>query len=633
MEKQGLNSSTSRYTVGAAAGVAAGAGVSAAGAYAVSKAIGAGGAVLAQAAPRFSRVLATRSGLIATGIGVSLAAVGAVAGARRAIGEGRTAREIVAAAGLGAIGVSDEAATAIINDTVKPSAPGMIMSASPNGEPVVRPRVYDYGPDKAPKKPASKGGKPPPLAPDVRAKDARDNAAGARAKGDEAAAKRWEAVADAYEGKTQNQPAQPQQPKSLLQEVKEFVTAPFQRDPSYAEKERELLDGVKQAKREMADDIAKRPKIGDVQRSRQRYVAETEGGSYEVPKIGPDGKPVRDAKGEQVYDVVKVSVEDSKLGQLRKQEQESNVFRQGFQTFAPIGAALGGLAAGGAVSGADKVAKNSAKAAREVAQIAAQADKLTRRGGVIAGTVAGDRARAIVETGKAAVAGMGKAHWSSYAWPAFNITAGGAELYYGYTHGRDTTIGQTARVAGGFELGLGLGQLKAITAAAGAVQASKKALSQLSAAENRIARETAHGASRVSRAGVGAAVARAKGAEAVTKNVTSARVSRSQMVRDTAKLDATLPARKAGVATADKIRDINVARKAGLRDTIRAQQDVSRARKVPILFSANDPNGPAKSVTTQRKRNYKDTWTDDRGVVYRRRDLSVRKPNGKRSAA
>ena len=388
--------------------------------------------------------------------------------------------------------------------------------------------------------------------------------------------------------------AKPAENVSVAREIANYL---FKRDPQFVQREADLRDRLREA--------------------REALQREERG----------SGASGRAGQG-TVYDKREARVREleSDVKALAKEERESNVVGNTINTFLPLGTLLGGLAAGGAMSGAKGLAKTGNAAAREVAQLANQAAKLTNRPGVIAGTVAGDKATAAVQAAQAAVKGMGKAHWSNYAWPAFNITSGVGELTYGFTQDREKPMTQAARVGGAFELGLGLGQLKAVSKAVGAIRATHTSLQKLRAAEVRLNRELAGGAMKGSRARVAGNVAQ-------SKNLTAAKTFGTAATRDSASMQAISAGRTRAIATADKGRDIAVARQAGKRDVVRAKQDVTRARKVPVLFSANDPGGPAKSLTTQRRRRYKDSWTDTRGRVYKRKDTSVRKLKDKPEAA
>lgn len=419
----------------------------------------------------------------------------------------------------------------------------------------------------------------------------------AEARGDTKAAKdaseqsaRWQARAD--DAKAQKKPtasatpppgaADPAKDGSLLSDIKGM----FARNPQLVQRE------------------------ADLRRTRQLLEKNLE--KEQGSGFGPRSEAAKRALEENT----------NEMKSLAKEERDNNAFGKAFQDFAPFGALLGGIGLGTLLSGANKIASGGNKAVGEISRLAGQADKLTSKSGLLAGTVSGDRARAAVESARTAVDGMGKLKVTDYAWPAFNLAAGGGELAYGYTHDRSDPTVQSFRIGGALELGFGLGQLKAVTAAASGIRASATAIAKLRGAEMRIARETAAGAGKASRAKVGGQIARARGGEKMARNATAARVSGSAVTRDTAAIPQAQAGARLGAARADAKGTVGVARNSAKRDVIRSEHEVRRARQnanAPAGFGHND-----NARGSNARRAYKNTWTDSRGRTYQRRDMSVR---------
>jgi hypothetical protein len=561
-----------RRVAGATIGVTAGAGASAAMAAIAGKAI----QIAATYAGKGVAAVVVPGAAVAIG---SLAVYQGYKAAKEVSDKGGSLGQITAAAGLGAVGITPAAAQEIRKGAGIVTEQGL---ARENQERARR-RETNATRAMAKAKPGTKAAAKAAAELEIARKDLET----ANQMYDRASGKTDTPKADAPVAK-------PVENISIAREIGNYF---FGRDPRFAQREADLREGLREAREAM-----KREERGS----------------------GSSGKAGQGSQYEKRE--ARVKELEGKMKELAKEERESNVVGNTIQTFLPLGTLLGGLAAGGAISGAKGITKAGNAAAREVAVLAKEAAKLTSRPGVIAGTVSGDKAAAAVSAAKNAVAGMGRTHMSNYAWPTFNIVAGSGELAYGFLGDRDKPMTQAARVGGAFELGLGLGQLKAVSHAVGAVRATHTSLQKLRSAENRLNREVAGGAMKGSRARVAGNVAQ-------SKNLTHAKTLGTAAVRDRASMEAIGAGRQRGIATADKGRDIAVARQAGKRDVVRAQQDVSRARKVPVLFSANDAGGPAKSITTQRRRRYKDTWTDTRGRVYKRKDTSVRKAKDKKEIA
>ncbi len=317
---------------------------------------------------------------------------------------------------------------------------------------------------------------------------------------------------------------------------------------------------------------------------------------------------------------------EGELRALDKEVREANPLRKGFDTFAPIGAALGGVALGGGwLSGVGKLKAAAQDTARGVESIGRQAGAIlkSRPNGIIAGTPAGDKGKALVneayarggakpafpspgypastQTTQQLFAQSGRPRGADYALPALNAAAAAASItasIYDPNENRRSA----ERLLGGFEAGLAIGQWKAL-AVAQAVRPAAYALSAIEGLRNRIVRETA------TRSPAGVARSRA------ATNLEVARIN-------------------AGRATATTQLRADMAVKG---EAIRGQGRVAAARQtsqLPVIRAGADA-GVAKAngagrVSRAENRNklgpekYKNTWQDSRGRVYTRRDYSVR---------
>ena len=548
-----MASKRTRQIAGGVAGASVGAGGSAAVGFGIAKAAGA----------VVGRMGAGAAGLVVPGVGVALAAYTAYQGykaAKETAMSGVSTSAIVRSAALGAIGITpamaQNMAKAIGPEPTTLEVARQAHSTAVKAELRAAERLNGAKGDKA-----------------------RAKATEAFRKAESARVKAEKEFQEASSGaKPQAEAAKPEPKSSILSDIKGMFGG---RDQRFVDRETDIRTEIKrlQAQQDREESRSKTPGRG---------------------------------QGEQFNKLrEQIDTKQGELKSLHKEERESNAFAQGFSTFAPLGAALGGLALGSKLSGAETVAKQGRQAVGEIAKLASKADKLTSKSGLLAGTVQGDRARATVEAGKAAVGNLGKVGSSNYAWPAFNIATGGAELAYGFTADRDKPMTQAARIGGGFELGLGLGQLKAVTAAAGAIRASATSLAKLGSAENRIARESAAGAGKASRAKVAGHVATARGAESVSRNKAATQVAGSAVTRDRAKVPAVNAGSQLGMTRAKARGDVEVARSVAGRRGVEARQDVTAARQGKTL---SRPDGDRVARKAGKDARYQPT----RGRYYQR---------------
>lgn len=319
---------------------------------------------------------------------------------------------------------------------------------------------------------------------------------------------------------------------------------------------------------------------------------------------------------------------EKKVEHLDKEERDNNPFRTGFQTFAPIGAALGGYALGVARADVGKLKDGAVATAKEVGNLGKQAGALlkSKPNGLLAGTPSGDKAKAIVnqtyalggakpafaspgypkspQTAQQVFSGTGRANFQDYATPLINVggaAVAGTTAYFDTNDNRRTA----ERVIAGVEVGIALGSWHAL-ASAPALRPAASAVASIEALRHRIVRETATRAP----AGVSAArgagnLSRARGAAGVEASRASGRVAAAQV-------QSTVPAINAGsrvgVAKAEGVSKVGVAEARGKQDVVR-------------------------QVRRGQTDQYKDTWMDTRGRIYHRKDQSVRKPSNRRSRA
>ncbi len=555
-----MASKRTRHIAGGVAGASVGAGGSAAVGFGIAKAAGA----------VVGRMGAGAAGLVVPGVGVALAAYTAYQGykaARETAMSGASTSAIVRSAALGAIGITpamaQNMAKAIGPEPTTLEVARQAHSTAVKAELRAAERLNGAKGDKA-----------------------RAKATEAFRKAESARVKAEKEFQEASSGaKPQAEAAKPEPKSSILSDIKGMFGG---RDQRFVDRETDIRTEIKrlQAQQDREESRSKTPGRGQ----------------------GEQFNKLRD----------QIDAKQGELKSLHKEERESNAFAQGFSTFAPIGATLGGLALGSKISGAETVAKQGRQAVAEIAKLASKADKLTSKSGLLAGTVSGDRARATVEAGRQAVGNLGRVSPSSYAWPAFNIAAGTGELYASGYHkalmGTDhdvTPTQQAIRIGGGFELGLGLGQLKAVSAAASAIRASSTALAKLGSAENRIARESAAGAGKASRAKVAGHVATARGAESVSRNKAATQVAGSAVTRDRARVPAVNAGSQLGMTRAKARGDVEVARSVASRRGVEARQDVTAARQGRTL---SRPDGERVARKAGKDARYQPT----RGRYYQR---------------
>lgn len=299
------------------------------------------------------------------------------------------------------------------------------------------------------------------------------------------------------------------------------------------------------------------------------------------------------------------------------EERNNDPLRIGFQIGLPAGALLAGGFAGNwfgskAVAGAEAA---GAKMAGQVEKLGKKADELLKVSpkGVIAGTTAGDKAKAVVN--EAYKLGGAKSGFASpgypsppapgalfdkpmglpgkvnYIIPAANMAIGGAEIGASFMTD-DPTTRMVLRSAGAAEFAMGFFQYKALASAVG-VKPASNAVASIEGLRNRITRETA------TRMPAGVAQVKA-GRDVSVAGVRAGGAVSGEKIRAGGRVATTRMRANQGVVRAGA--DLGVAKAAGAGRVARAQ---SRAKLGP--------------------EGYKNTWMDSRGRTYTRRDMSVRR--------
>jgi len=366
-------------------------------------------------------------------------------------------------------------------------------------------------------------------------------------------------------------------------------------------------DNVKDTFKESPEITAERARLQrQAEETRRRMNAEFDGTSGSKSKgAGPN------------YDKLKREADeaDQKLKDFNKESRETNPFRQGFETFAPIAASLGGIFIGsGALSGAKKIAGRAEDVGREVGKLGAQAGKVlkSRPNSLIVGTPAGDRGKAIVNEAYAhggarpafpspgypganmpasqVFARTGTPRVGDYLVPTMNLTLGSAALVTSlYDPNENRRMAE--RIAGGFEVGLAAGQFKSLATMA-AIRPAASAVSAIEGLRTRLAREMATGAPAGVAASRGAAnLALARGQARMAQIGVEGQVAGARM-------RAKLPAINAGA-------QVGVAKERGAGEVAKAVKTRARYGQGAV---------------------YKNTWQDKLGRTYHRKDFSVRKP-------
>lgn len=582
-----MESEKVKYAAGAAAGLAVGGATSAGAAVVAQKVLTGGINVVARtaklSAPAASR-LAGNAGLALTAVTLGLSGYGAYLAARRANAEGRSTGGVAAAALGGFLGASESAQAAaadsvemiLAQSTPTPRPPP---TARPTGPAVAAPEVVAQGTVPTNEKARKKGDQLPPRSrPDQRSatppslqEKAADAQREAQKATDPTTKKRWENIADGYIREMGPKDAAPPPAKSLSTEIWETIKSIGARDPAHVQRQESLSAEIDRLRSQAAVDSKRTGAV-----------------------VGPNQK---------YYDA-RIAEKQAELKTAIADEKKDNVFRTAFETAMPIGAGLGGLLLGGRISGADKIAKEGTKAAKQIGKLANEASKLTSRGGVIAGTVAGDRAKAAVEqVGKMMASGVGRPSLGDWALPAINAAIGVGGIAYSQYWETNEAYKRAERIVGGMEIGLALGQTKAL-AKLYRPMLSLRAASQLAAAEKRIAREVATGAAgKISRINAGRAVAGARAGAEMAGNLTGVRVSGTRVARDMAAIPAIQAAGKRGIAQADKAGDLVIAGAETTRRGIRSAQRLTAARKSP-LRGALDPTREAVTASNGQLRGH-----------------------------
>lgn len=332
----------------------------------------------------------------------------------------------------------------------------------------------------------------------------------------------------------------------------------------------------------------------------------------------------------QIYDKIKADSDRlrGEMKSLAEEERRNDPMRIGFQIGLPAGALLAGGFAGNwfgqkAVAGAEAA---GAKMAGQVEKLGKKAGELLKTSpkGVIAGTTAGDKMKAVVNEAykiggaKSAFPSpgypspptptalfdkpMGLPGKVNYVIPAANMAIGGAEIGASFMTD-DPTTRMVLRSAGAGEFAMGFFQYKALANAVG-VKPASTAIANIEAGRNRIARETA--------TGMPAGVAQVKAG----RNLDLAKVGAGRDV-------AVAGARATGAVSAEKVR-------AGGRvatTRMRANEGVVRAGASLGVAKADGAGRVARANTRNAlgPQGYKNTWMDSRGRTYTRQDFSVRK--------
>lgn len=327
------------------------------------------------------------------------------------------------------------------------------------------------------------------------------------------------------------------------------------------------------------------------------------------------------------------------LKELAAEQRNNDPFRIGMQIGLPAGALLVGGFAGNwfgkkAVTAAEAA---GAKAAGQVEKLGKKAGELLKTSpkGVISGTVAGDKAKAVVneayKVGGAKSAfpspgypnppapgalfdkPMGLPGRVNYIIPAANMAIGGAEIGASFMTD-DPTTRMVLRSAGAGEFAMGFFQYKALATAVG-VKPAAGAVASIEGLRNRVTREAA--------TGMPAGVAQVKAG----RNLALARTGAGRDVsvagvragRDVSKAQVAA----AGAVKGERVRSggrVAVTRHNTNTGVIRAGANagVAKAQGAGRVARAESRNalGPDK---------YKNTWMDSRGRTYHRRDMSVRR--------
>lgn len=395
---------------------------------------------------------------------------------------------------------------------------------------------------------------------------------------------------------------------------------------------------------------------------------------------GGFGRNARDITAE-------ISKQQDRLASVTEREQkwrkEQDVVTPVLTGAALLGASVTGLAFGASRSGIDKVADAAAKTAKEVNKLSKEAAKIANKRGVLAGTPAGDSARGIVNEvyarggAKPAFASPGYPVSNGPAQTLFSRTAASTKAAYvlpglyavesGIAFGasmipdQPQIVRNVERVAGAFFTGAVVGSLKTVGLSR-LPMPSQSGLATIEGLRNRVARETAQGAEKaLTKAQVRAANVTASGRAKVASNKAQADVAASAIGRDRMLGAAAAESAQLGVTRARKAATVGVAR-ATAKGNVQVAGKVQRARGQramaqidaatrarnrglqttkfktdaigTVYQTPNRKGGLAKAVevgSAARARralpapDYKNQWTDKRGVTRRRRDYTVRK--------
>jgi len=338
---------------------------------------------------------------------------------------------------------------------------------------------------------------------------------------------------------------------------------------------------------------------------------------------------------------------DALRAQMRELDKAEREAPSGFKTGVTLGLSVGALLGGGFAGhmlGKGTLAAAEATAARTTAGVEKLAEKAASlvnasKNSVIAGTIEGDKAAALVKTAEKSLARKGLTAVGAYAIPAFNVAHGAALTAYSFIR-PDDQFATAARTEGMAALAMGaVGGKYAVMARQVAPVLSPHGAAKLQSAANRLRREVTKGPAGVAKAGarqaVGVAgnrasqriaetgarsgVAKAEGVAAVgvakAKGGAAVGVAQSQAGGRVAasKLNAQRPVINAGARSGvAKIEGIAKVKKAEVKGKLAVSRAIKRGNVPP---------------------SYKDSWQDTKGRIYHRKDFSVRKAAAKPKGA
>lgn len=320
------------------------------------------------------------------------------------------------------------------------------------------------------------------------------------------------------------------------------------------------------------------------------------------------------------YDKITSSLEakQKELGDVAKAQaaKEKAEVDQWYQLGALGAGAIIGFGAGAMTYKAAKKAAAASAAGVEKLARSATATLKSNPKGVIAGTVAGDKAAAAVVASKAAVTAPVVSVAAAYGLPAINVAQGATAYGISKAMGPDNPTAKYYQLEGIGAMSAGAFGLKgAIAARALRTTVSPQATAQLQALNNRLTRER-----------------RTKAPGAVAQ--TNARVA-AQSARTTAAVKGIEGQARVGAAAHRAQATV-----AGAKAKAPYSVEVSRHQGKQAAIQAGRGTALAKVRSEKAvaraqgdKPIYKDTWTDSRGRHYTRKDKSIRTANDNGKAA